>query len=249
MTLITGHRGARNLWAENSLTGFRNVLDIGVDAVEFDVHLTTAGELLVIHDATLERTADGHGPVRALSPETRKSVLLKDTSETIPTLSEVLEVLATAGHIAPHIEIKMDESGTPYPGIVEKVTAEIARFGIEGRSYLTSFDTSVLEACRRHAPGVARLASVNAAWADKQGGIARFIESVDSLVEIIAVHHELLDTEWQTITATIAPERLCAWTLNDEALIRRWLNSGIGHLTSDSPDLALQLRGQMRAVA
>ena len=68
MTLITGHRGARNLWPENSLQGFRNVLELGVDAVEFDVHVTDAGELLVIHDATLERTTDGHGAVRALTP-------------------------------------------------------------------------------------------------------------------------------------------------------------------------------------
>ena len=64
MTKITGHRGARNLWPENSMTGFRNVLDLGVDAIEFDVHLTDAGELVVIHDATLDRTTDRTGPVR-----------------------------------------------------------------------------------------------------------------------------------------------------------------------------------------
>ena len=62
MTLITGHRGARNLWPENSLTGFRNAITLGVDAIEFDVHLTRSGELVVIHDATLERTAEGAGP-------------------------------------------------------------------------------------------------------------------------------------------------------------------------------------------
>lgn len=249
MTLITGHRGARNLWAENSLTGFRNVLDLGVDAVEFDVHLTNAGELLVIHDATLERTTNGHGPVRALSPEARKTVLLTGTSETIPTLSEVLEVLAPAKRVAPHIEIKIDETGTPYPGIAEKVAAEIGRFGVGARSYLTSFDISVLEDCRHHAPDIARLVSVNAAWAEMQGGIVRFVESVDGLVEIIAVHHELLDAEWRTITDAVALERLCVWTLNDEALIRHWLDTDIGHLTSDSPDLALQLRAQLQAVA
>jgi glycerophosphoryl diester phosphodiesterase len=249
MTLITGHRGARNLWAENSLTGFRNVLDLGVDAVEFDVHLTDAGELLVIHDATLERTTDGHGPVRALSPEARRAVTLKETSETIPTLSQVLEVLAPATHIAPHIEIKINESGTPYAGIAQMVAAEAARFGIGSRSYLTSFDRSVLEDCRDHAPDIARLVSVNAAWAEKQGGIRRFIESVDALVEIIAVNHELLDAEWETITGALPLDRICVWTLNDEALIRRWLDTGIGHLTSDSPDLALQLRAARQAAA
>ncbi|MBW8321196.1 MAG: glycerophosphodiester phosphodiesterase, partial [Rhizobium sp.] len=193
MTLITGHRGARNLWPENSLQGFRNVLELGVDAVEFDVHLTDAGELLVIHDATLDRTTEGQGPVRALTPEARLDVRLKDSDETIPTLSEVLSVLAVADGLPLHVEIKSDETGTPYPGIVEKVAAELAAQGLADRSYLTSFDVSVLEQCRRVAPDIDRLVSVNAAWAERQGGLKTFIEQVEGLVEIVAIHHELMD--------------------------------------------------------
>lgn len=249
MTLITGHRGARNLWPENSLQGFRNVLELGVDAVEFDVHLTDAGELVVIHDATLERTTEGQGPVRALTPEARLDVRLKDSDETIPTLSDVLAVLAAADGLPLHVEIKSDETGTPYPGIVEKVAAELAAHGLAERSYLTSFDVSVLEECRRVAPDIARLVSVNAAWAEKQGGLKRFIEQVEGLVEIVAIHHELMEAEWDLITGLLPLHRLCVWTLNDEALIGKWLARGIGHLTSDSPDLALDLRGKITAAA
>lgn len=249
MTLITGHRGARNLWPENSLQGFRNVLELGVDAVEFDVHLTDAGELVVIHDATLERTTEGQGPVRALTPEARLDVRLKDSDETIPTLSDVLAVLAAADGLPLHVEIKSDETGTPYPGIVEKVAAELAAQGLADRSYLTSFDVSVLEECRRVAPDIARLVSVNAAWAEKQGGLKRFIEQVEGLVEIVAIHHELMEAEWDLITGLLPLHRLCVWTLNDEALIGKWLARGIGHLTSDSPDLALDLRGKITAAA
>ncbi|WP_194273836.1 MULTISPECIES: HAD-IA family hydrolase [Rhizobium] len=54
MAKIVGHRGAPNLWPENSLEGFREALELAVDAIEFDVHLTDAGELVVIHDATLD---------------------------------------------------------------------------------------------------------------------------------------------------------------------------------------------------
>lgn len=249
MTLITGHRGARNLWPENSLQGFRNVLELGVDAVEFDVHLTDAGELVVIHDATLERTTEGQGPVRALTPEARLDVRLKDSDETIPTLSDVLAVLAAADGLPLHVEIKSDETGTPYPGIVEKVAAELAAQGLADRSYLTSFDVSVLEECRRVAPDIARLVSVNAAWAEKQGGLKRFIEQVEGLVEIVAIHHELMAAEWDLISGLLPLHRLCVWTLNDEALIGKWLARGIGHLTSDSPDLALDLRGKITAAA
>lgn len=249
MTLITGHRGARNLWPENSLQGFRNVLELGVDAVEFDVHLTDAGELVVIHDATLERTTEGQGPVRALTPEARLNVKLKDSDETIPTLFAVLQVLAAADGLPLHVEIKSDETGTPYPGIVEKVAAELAAQGLAERSYLTSFDVTVLEECRSVAPDIARLVSVNAAWAERQGGLKRFIEQVEGLVEIVAIHHELMEAEWDLITGLLPLHRLCVWTLNDEALIGKWLARGIGHLTSDSPDLALDLRGKITAAA
>ena len=66
MPLIIGHRGGRHLWPENSLYGFRKLLELPVDGVEFDVHLTKAGELLIIHDPTLDRTTDRSGPVADL---------------------------------------------------------------------------------------------------------------------------------------------------------------------------------------
>jgi glycerophosphoryl diester phosphodiesterase len=62
VTRVIGHRGASGLWPENSLGGFRNVITLAVDAVEFDVHLVDSGELLVIHDATIERTTECTGP-------------------------------------------------------------------------------------------------------------------------------------------------------------------------------------------
>lgn len=241
MTKITGHRGARNLWPENGLTGFRNVLALDVDAIEFDVHLTDAGELVVIHDATLDRTAEGTGPVRRLSPQARAETRLKGSDDTIPTLSEVLETLAPSGKDL-HVEIKIDETGKPYPGIAEKVAAELVRFGVAGRSHLTSFDTSILADCRRAAPEIARLVSVNRDWAERQGGLAAFIDAVDSLVDIVAIHHELMAAEWDLIIAKLPLERLCVWTLNEAEPIRFWLGRRIGHLTSDSPDLALRLR-------
>lgn len=247
MTLITGHRGARNLWPENSLAGFRNATALGVDAIEFDVHLTRSGELVVIHDATLERTAEGVGPVQDLSVEARKSVRLRGTDEAIPTLADVLDVLAVNKGIDLHVEIKIDETGTPYPDIAARVAAELFRFGVGERSYLTSFDPSVLEECRLHAPDVSRLVSVNAAWAEKQGGLAAFIDRLDGLVEIVAIHHELMEAEWDLIRGRLPLDRLCVWTLNDEPGIRHWLERGIGSLTSDSPDLALKLRAGIAA--
>lgn len=247
MTKIVGHRGARNIWPENSLTGFRNVLALDVDAVEFDVHLTDAGELVVIHDATLDRTTDKTGLVRSLTPDGRMATHLEGSSDTVPTLAEVLSVLAKIDSKRLHVEIKSDDANQPYPCITQKVVAEIERFGLARRCHLTSFDVSVLEECRCVAPQIARLVSVNGEWAAKQGGLESFLQSVEGLVDIVAIHHELMSAEWTLITQTLPLDRLGVWTLNDEALIRQWLERGIGHLTSDSPNLALRLSREIQS--
>jgi glycerophosphoryl diester phosphodiesterase len=243
-TRITGHRGGRALWPENSLEGFGHVSSLGVDAVEFDVHLTDHGELLVVHDARLERTTDGAGPVRALSPRDRPLLRLQGCDETIPTLGQVLDILAREEGPALHVELKNDETGRPYPGLIEKVLTQIDGRGLRHRCHLASFDVTVLESCRRLAPDVPRLVSVDATWADRQEGLARFLERVDDLADIVAIHKSLLREQWEVVTGRIPAERLCVWTVNDPDQIRAWFDRDIGHLTSDRPDLALEIRDQ-----
>lgn len=246
MTRITGHRGARGLWPENSLEGFRKVLALDLDAVEFDVHLAHSGELLVIHDAILGRTSDGSGPVRDLSRADRSAIRLNGSDETIPTLGEVLAVLEPGVGTALHVEIKADPNGRSYAGITERVIAEIDRHAVRGRCHLASFDISVLEHCRDLAPDIPRLVSVDSTHANRQGGLQTFLARVDDLVDIVAIHHGLMDAQWDTISATIAADRLCVWTINEQARINEWLDRGVGHLTSDRPDIALALRNARR---
>ena len=86
MTAIIGHRGARDIWPENSLTGFRGAAELGCDAIEFDVHLTDAGELVVIHDPTLERTTEGRGELRAADGATFLLTYVRRTTGSAPTV-------------------------------------------------------------------------------------------------------------------------------------------------------------------
>ena len=216
---------------------------LDVDAVEFDVHLTDSGELLVVHDARLERTTDGVGPVRHLNPRTRRQTLLQGSGETIPTLGEVLDVLTRAPGPRLHVELKNDETGRPYDCLIEKVLSEVDRRALRHRCHLASFDVTVLESCRRVAPDVPRLVSVDGTWADRLGGLDQFLDRVDVLVDLVAVHQSLLSRQWDVITGRIPASRLCVWTVNDEDRMRAWFDRGVGHLTSDRPDLALRVRG------
>ncbi|MEQ8444603.1 MAG: glycerophosphodiester phosphodiesterase family protein [Pelagibacterium sp.] len=243
MTQIVGHRGGRNLWPENSLTGFRNVLGTGIDAVEFDVHLSDAGELLVIHDATLDRTAEGSGPVRLVTPEQRRSLRLKDSADTIPTLAEVLAVLGE-GNCHLHVELKSDENGAPYSGLPERVAATLTRFGLTGRSHMTSFSLDVLDACKAAAPAIPRLCSINHKSAQALG-LEETLTAAADRAEIIAVERSLLAEQWDAVLAIVPLDRLGAWVPNTDEDIGFWLERRTGYLTSDDPVLALAMRDKL----
>lgn len=246
MSQIMAHRGARNLWAENSCLGFRETARHGFDGIEFDLHLTDAGEVVVIHDPTLDRTTNGTGRVRDLTPESRRALRLRGPDgalieEGVPSLEEVLEILAPHSETDLYVELKSDENGTPYPELVEKTVKTLRRFGLAERSVLHSFDIEVVRHIRATAPDLRRLISVNRTWADRQGGIAAFLREVDDLVDIVGIHHELFEAEFDRI-ARLRPLKSCSvWTINDPALIRRWIERAPGFLVSDNPLLVREL--------
>lgn len=245
MTKIIAHRGARSLWAENSLQGFRNVLALGVGAVEFDLHLGVRGEVLVIHDATLDRTTTGTGPVRALTDNSRNDVRLigpdGEIDEGVPLLSEVLDILAPNAGLRIYPEIKADENGCYDPALVAATIGMLRAYGLESRTILHSFDTGVLRLIRDTAPEFARMVSVNEDWIDRQGGVQQFIAGLGDLIGVMAVHHDLLEREFDSITARLPLQRLGVWTLNDPDQITRWLRRGVGYLTTDDPRLAHEI--------
>jgi glycerophosphoryl diester phosphodiesterase len=242
MIKIIGHRGARDLWPENSLSGFRKLAQMPVEGAEFDVHLTREGELLVIHDPTLDRTTDHTGPVADLPAGARRDVLLRGSEgEHIPTLDEVLDVLAPTG-LELHVELKADPTGKPYPGL-EKMAADMldAR-GLAERSMLTSFNPDVLATVRAVAPHIRTLSSFDGKSADRMGleaGLTRLLDVSD----IIAVEKSLLGAQWDAIVSLVPLERLGVWVPNEEPDLVRWLAAPIRQLTTDRPDRAVALRG------
>lgn len=240
MSRIMAHRGARNIWAENSLFGFRKILDYGFDAVEFDVHLTDQGEMVVIHDATLERTTNGSGAVRKLTQEARQQLKLRGPDgalidECPPTLEEVLAVLAQDPAIEVWVELKSDGDNKPYDGLVEKAAAAIRAAGLGPRAALHSFDIGVVEQVREIAPEMRRLVSVNAATAAHYGGLASLMEQVRGLAHILGVHHELFATEHDLIARDWGIENCSVWTINDPDEMRRWIDVNPGFIVSDDP--------------
>jgi len=90
--LLIGHRGAKGSEIENTLISFQKALNMKVDGIELDVHLSADNEVMVFHDDTLDRLTDGKGLINTFTvPELKK--LLINKKERIPTLREVLELI------------------------------------------------------------------------------------------------------------------------------------------------------------
>lgn len=241
MTTITkrviGHRGARDLWPENGLTGFRNVLGVGVAGVEFDVHPTRDGDLAVIHDPTLDRTTGASGPVAARSMAELRSLRLTGSEEGIPSLDEVLDVLEQSG-VELHIELKVDPDGIPYPGLEERVVGHIRQRGLAERTILTSFWPDVLQRLRAAAPAGRLLASISSSSVEKLGGLEAVLTRLDELrTDHVAVHHSLLSQEMEFLLRRVGPARLGVWVVNDPTEIAHWLGAQVTLITTDRPDL------------
>ncbi|HLD30097.1 MAG TPA: glycerophosphodiester phosphodiesterase family protein [bacterium] len=115
--LKIGHRGAAGYEPENTLRSFRKAFELGTDMAELDVHLCKTGELVVIHDDTVDRTTDGKGPVSETTLRELKK-LDAGKGERIPLLSEVLELLG--GRTAVNVELKGRGSARETADVLKK---------------------------------------------------------------------------------------------------------------------------------
>ncbi|MGI8484448.1 MAG: glycerophosphodiester phosphodiesterase [Thermomicrobiales bacterium] len=157
--IIHGHRGARFEAPENTIPGFRYAVELGLRAIEFDIHMTSDGQLVVIHDATVDRTTNGTGAVADMTFDQIRALdarsIFPDWPEPciVPTFAEVMDVI---GHFESlEIEIK---TGLPerLDVIVPKILAELERRGYPESATLTSFDVYALELVQRLRPSHAR---------------------------------------------------------------------------------------------
>jgi glycerophosphoryl diester phosphodiesterase len=236
---IIAHRGARGLWPENSLDGFRRVLALGVTAVEFDVHPTACGDLAVIHDPTLERTSNGSGPVAERTLAELAVLRLKGTAEGVPALDDVLDILGPAG-IELHVELKTDADNQPYPGLEEAVIARLEERDLMAHSVLTAFSPEVLLRLRTLRPQARLLAGLNAASATRLGGLDAALDTLAPLdLATLAVEKDLLRRELPRFLDRLGAAHLGVWTVNDPDEITFWRRAPVATLTSDRPDLCL----------
>lgn len=258
---IAAHRGGAALWPENGLAAFAGALALGVDLLELDVHPSADGEVVVIHDSTLERTTEGTGAVRAQTAAALRRLRLRGpggtlTEERVPLLADVIALAAPAG-AALLVEIKGPEwsvrygrgeripdftPGPLYDGLEARVLALLDGAGMAGRATIMAFNPAVLARVRAIAPSGRTTLLVGRRGVEQAG--ARAAATVEWAMHLgvtdLGLEHTLVDDSVVT-AARACGLRLGAWTANDEAAIRRLAGLGVDIITTDRPDRALRL--------
>lgn len=249
--LVMGHRGGAGLWPENTMHGFSHAVEMGVDVLEVDIHSTADRVLVIIHDDTVDRTTNGMGRVNSLTLAQLKaldagyrwtndggaSFPFRGRGLTVPTLQEAFDAFPQMRF---NIDIKQE-----HPSLVKPFCRMIRERGMTGKVMVASFKPEVLDAFRRECKGVATSASpadVRALLALKTAEPGKAQVSVAQALQVpeYAGGRQVLTRE----LVDAAHERhleVHAWTINDEAAMRRMLDLGVDGIITDYPDRLIAL--------
>lgn len=232
MTIIA-HRGWPAKFPENTLLSFREAIALGVDSIEFDVHLTKDGQLVVIHDGDVSRTTNGKGNVSKLTLKALRA-LDAGQGERIPTLREVLEL--GKGKVAFHLEIKA-------PGTEKKVIALVEDEGVMDTTYFSSFSHPTMGNIKalRPAAKVATLETQTDISSEaKQQRVAKQFTQHAQKVQAIASHIHFLNVT--PVIVNYLHEhglQVNVWTVDSEILAEELMQMGVDGIFTNRADALL----------
>lgn len=235
------HRGFSGKYPENTLLAFEKAIEVGADGIELDVQLTKDGEVVIIHDETIDRTTDGKGLVVDFIYEElakfdasyiyREKYKKENIKNKIPTLREYFELVKDLDLIT-NVELKT--SINQYIGIEEKVLDLIKEFKLEKKVIISSFNHFSVLRMKKIAPYLecgflSEDWLINAGEYTKKYNIEcfhpRFNNLIPEVIEELKRHNIKINT----------------WTVNEEKDIRYLIENKIDILIGNYPDLTKKI--------
>lgn len=258
MALVYAHRGGAKLRPENTVLAFDHGLALGADGLEFDVHLSRDGVVVIHHDTTLDRTTNGNGPLAAFTadelsrldaghhfdppcpaepgaaPQSRYPY--RGLCGGVPRLDAVLRRYPAVPLI---IELKVNE-----PELAHRTIDAVRAADAVHRVALGSFGTRVLRAARAYEP------EIRTGSSREETRLALYRSWVRWPVRRPA-YREYQVPEVAGATRVVSPRfvndahdaglAVKVWTVDDEADMRRLLEWGVDAIISDRPDVAVRV--------
>ena len=222
------HRGASAYAPENTLAAFDKALDLGAGHVEFDVHFSADGHVVVIHDDTVDRTTNGSGDVASFALAQLKRLdagswfAVQFSGERIPALGELLERYKRKLHL--HIEVKGRAEH-----LSEKTIDLVRSYGWVDSVTITSFQKERLDEALAYAP------EIPAGWLAREVDESMIKQARRMGLAEICPHADFLDEE---LVEQLHQNGFMvrAWGVGDEEVMRRVVEAGADGMTINFPD-------------
>jgi len=221
--LKIGHRGASAYLPENTLSSFKRAMSLGADGIELDVHRCQSGELVVIHDDTIDRTTNGKGPVSEMTLTALRELTVTG-DEKILTLEEVLEALGREAYY--FIEIKHADAALDAAEIIK---AFIAKGWPAEKLILISFQHQALAQAKEAVPVLTIGASFDQVTEHSAS------QAKDLGATFMLPNHRCF-TLFHVKQAHKAGLKVIPWTVNDSNDIARLQAMNVDGIISDYPD-------------
>jgi len=218
-----GHRGARGHAPENTVRSVRKALELGADGVEVDVQFA-GGQLVVIHDDTLDRTTNGHGRLVKQSFAYLRS-LDAGSGERIPTLAEIFDAVNRRAVI--NVELKGAHTAAPVSALIAEY---VNRHGWSYDDFLvSSFDHARIREAKQWCPGI----RIGALIMKTPRGLAKFADALDAWS---------LHAGRRCVTPKLVADahrrglKVFVFTINQPGEIARMKTLGVDGVFSDFPE-------------
>lgn len=217
--LKIGHRGARAYEPENTVRSFQRAIELGANAIELDVRKTKDNELVVMHNADVNKTTNGNGAVSELTLDEIKK-LVTEKNEKVPTLEEALN------SVGDQVKVLIELKETGYE---DAVLSLVNKKGLLDNVILISFHEDALQKIRE----------LNS---EVETGLiyVRHKNPVQSALDLKAGY--LLPLYRFTHSANVKKAhekglKVIVWTINNKEEVAEYIKKGVDGIASDRPDI------------
>lgn len=252
--LVIAHQGGDGIWPGESMLAFQNAVDLGVDVLEMDLHITSDGALVLMHDETVDRTTDGTGEIESMtlaeikqldaaydwSPDDGATFPYRGQGIQVATLEEVFTAFP-AMHMTIEIKKTNNSMAKPFCDLIRE-------YDMQEKVLVASFHDERLKEFRAECPEVATSSAKDETTIfvlmtkallggfyspafyslqvpEESGGI-----TVMTPAFVKAAHARNLAVE--------------PWTINDAETMRKFIEWGVDGIITDRPDIMMEVLGR-----
>lgn len=249
--MVIAHQGGDGLRPSNTLLAFQHAVELGVDVLEMDVHLTRDGALVVMHDDTVDRTTDGSGALAELTLVEVKALdaayhwpydgtaPYRGNGVRVPTLNDVIERFPQLRY---NVEIKPAHAAAG-----RAVCRELERLDAQHRVLVASFHGEAIDEFRDACPSVPTSApesEVRWFYLQYRLGLSRLARPQATALQVpLQVGSYDLSTAG-FIAAATRKLHVDFWTVNEPEEMRMLIERGAGGIITDRPDRLLEVLGR-----